>query len=96
MERSRREKLLVLIKVLKGIGIMHAKGLAHRDLKPENILLLLPLNPKIADYGLTARIGFDENLQTYVMEAAFSGFTLRYSAPELHSRPPHNSKKSDI
>ncbi|KAG0377357.1 hypothetical protein BGX24_006275 [Mortierella sp. AD032] len=44
-------------KIAEGIKHLNSKGLGHCDLKPGNILLASDMTPKLADLGLSARLG---------------------------------------
>ena len=48
--------------ILQGLKIIHKRGYVHSDLKPENIMMTCndkgePDDAKIADFGLTSKIG---------------------------------------
>ena len=45
----------------------HDRKFIHRDLKPENILLTSTNQVKISDFGLTARVRYDEAQNTEKM-----------------------------
>lgn len=74
---SSSEKARLLMEAFNGIAYMHEQGLVHVDLKQENILLSSDCakstcHAKVADLGLTARVG----------EAGTAG-TPTFLAPEL-------------
>ncbi|MCS6900301.1 MAG: serine/threonine protein kinase [Polyangiaceae bacterium] len=62
------EAVRVLMRVMKGVTVAHAKGIIHRDLKPENVFLVREENgserPKVLDFGVSfvARSSNDDRL----------------------------------
>lgn len=50
------ERLTVVMQMLDGLALLHAKNIAHRDIKPENLFLSTPQKGvrgvKIGDFGL--------------------------------------------
>jgi serine/threonine-protein kinase len=62
------EAVRILMRVMKGVTVAHAKGVIHRDLKPENVFLVQEENgterPKVLDFGVSfvARSGSDDRL----------------------------------
>eukprot|EP00750_Incisomonas_marina_P017869 INCI2542.1.p1 GENE.INCI2542.1~~INCI2542.1.p1 ORF type:complete len:878 (-),score=97.88 INCI2542.1:234-2867(-) len=48
----------ICVDLFKGLGAVHAHGIAHRDIRPSNILLKSGV-PKIADFGLAAQVPTD-------------------------------------
>lgn len=62
------EAVRILMRVMKGVTVAHAKGVIHRDLKPENVFLVQEENgterPKVLDFGVSfvARSGGDDRL----------------------------------
>ena len=58
----------ILLRVMKGVTVAHAKGVIHRDLKPENVFLVHEENgterPKVLDFGVSfvARSSGDDRL----------------------------------
>jgi serine/threonine protein kinase len=44
-------------KIAEGIQYLNSKGLGHCDLKPANILLAADMTPKLADLGLSEKLG---------------------------------------
>ncbi|HXX93493.1 MAG TPA: protein kinase [Planctomycetota bacterium] len=45
----------LMVKVARGVGAAHAKGIIHRDIKPTNILVEPGGEPKVTDFGLARR-----------------------------------------
>uniref|UniRef100_A0A1I7X0C5 Haloacid dehalogenase-like hydrolase domain-containing protein 2 n=1 Tax=Heterorhabditis bacteriophora TaxID=37862 RepID=A0A1I7X0C5_HETBA len=77
--------------LLKGLGFIHAMGLAHRDIKPENLLLSSHGVVKITDFGLCKafRINGEERILT-----DYCG-TPPYMSPEVVRRL-YRGQPSDI
>ena len=71
-----RQRARVLLKVIRGLAVAHARGIIHRDIKPANILVTPGLQPKILDFGLAipAQAGGRQ-------AGAFAGTPL-YASPE--------------
>ena len=61
----------VLLGVLEGLAVAHARGIAHLDIKPCNILLDHDGLPRIADFGL-ARV-FRAPPDTYLCSGCWRG-----------------------
>ena len=84
---SFKQKLEMMIKVIKAIEYMHMKNICHFDIKPHNILLDSNQEPKLTDLGLSRNILEQKNSKP--------GFTLIYCSPEqIKGRRP--DKKSDV
>ncbi|MGN1072081.1 MAG: protein kinase [Bradymonadia bacterium] len=81
--RSFSEVMMLLDRVLEGLGEAHAHNLIHRDLKPDNILVTEDsegrLMPKLMDFGLALRA--DENDMRITSDGMVVG-TPVYMAPE--------------
>lgn len=69
--------LHLILEVLKGLSLAHAKGLVHRDLKPANILLTAAGDAKLGDFGLALSIRSKPVAQTHLLA------TPDYVAPEI-------------
>ncbi|MBK8253080.1 MAG: serine/threonine protein kinase [Polyangiaceae bacterium] len=50
------DRLTVVLQMLDGLALLHAKNIAHRDIKPENLFLMMSdekgLSVKIGDFGI--------------------------------------------
>ena len=57
-----REKVSILVKVVRAVEYSHSKGVLHRDLKPSNILIDGKGEPLLADFGLAKFEGNDLDL----------------------------------
>jgi len=86
-----KDALEVVIQVARALFHAHLKHFSHRDVKPSNIIFTQGkqyrsnlINVKVADFGLAAPVGHQEE--------QFMG-TPRYAAPEFldGSRPDHRS-----
>src|SRR5688572_21326485 len=71
-----REKLEILIQVLRGLHYAHEHRIIHRDVKPSNIRLLEDGTAKIMDFGI-AKLG-----STGVTKAGMMVGTVHYMSPE--------------
>ena len=77
--------------IFQGIGYCHERNVVHRDIKPENVLLLSnedDSSVKICDFGFARR------LSSSVKYLTTQCGTLDYSAPELLSGKPYDTKVS--
>ncbi|KAG0268508.1 hypothetical protein BGZ95_002438 [Linnemannia exigua] len=77
-------------KIAEGIQYLNSKGLAHCDLKPGNILLASDMTPKLADLGLSERLGPGAK-----DVCGFRG-TPGYVAPEVFKKGTPHTFKMDI
>ncbi len=71
-----REKLEVVVQVLRGLHYAHEHGIVHRDIKPSNIRLLDDGTAKIMDFGI-AKLG-----GTNLTKSGFMVGTVNYMSPE--------------
>jgi predicted Ser/Thr protein kinase len=71
-----REKLEILVQVLRGLQYAHEHRVVHRDVKPSNIRLLEDGTAKIMDFGI-AKLG-----STGVTKAGMMVGTVHYMSPE--------------
>ncbi|MEM7033051.1 MAG: serine/threonine-protein kinase, partial [Chloroflexota bacterium] len=67
-----RQKVNLLIQVLKALAYLHQRGIVHRDLKPSNILVTKN-HVRVLDFGLSAS----------VQAAQGRAGTVSYMAPEV-------------
>lgn len=49
---SLRRKFEIALDVLRGLRVLHRKGIVHKDIKPDNIFLDQFMMAKIGDYGV--------------------------------------------
>ena len=80
---SEEQKRAILIRILDGIGFLHAHGIIHRDLKPANILMVNRNGeyiPKITDFGISKQLDINKSS---VFENSLAGAgTLSFASPE--------------
>lgn len=70
--------LAIILKVLKGLAVVHSMGIVHRDIKPENILLHTQEEPVIVDFGIAKVL--DSNTQK--TKVGLTVGTADYMSPE--------------
>jgi serine/threonine protein kinase/tetratricopeptide (TPR) repeat protein len=81
------------VRIVRGLGAAHAKGILHRDLKPQNVFLTDDGQLKILDFGLAKRLvadDADESAATLAAETVAGTFmgTVAYMSPErIRSAP---------
>jgi eukaryotic-like serine/threonine-protein kinase len=75
-----RELVGIMAQVCSGLEAAHVAGVVHRDLKPENIFLTAQ-GPKIVDFGIAKRSGFEDTEQSLTRTGHICG-TVEYVAPE--------------
>lgn len=92
---TRNEKLSCLYYISNAMHFLSLFGPIHSDIKCENILLLND-DIKIADFGLSYEINDEIEDFIYTFKSKFIRGTLRYMAPELLSKEPLYSEKSDV
>lgn len=84
---SKKQRLILMLKISQRIASMHAHGLVHSDLKPENIMVNTQGDVQIIDNGNSQEDG----------ETAHQFGTPAYSAPEImFRRYPTYSKAADL
>lgn len=78
----------ITVGILKAVSHLHSNGIAHLDIKPENILLTTSGEPKLADFGLSAR--FRDELGRARLLRGMRG-SVAYLSPEVLSGRKQNS-----
>ncbi len=61
------KRLEIVMQMLDGLALLHAKNIAHRDIKPENLFLTLVnrmVQMKIGDFGIATTTRFAPNSET--------------------------------
>lgn len=66
-----------MLMLLRGVHECHVRGILHRDLKPNNLLIAADGTLKLADFGLSRRVGMPQEPMTSQV------VTRWYRAPEL-------------
>ncbi|KAG0256925.1 hypothetical protein DFQ27_005402 [Actinomortierella ambigua] len=84
-------KTRIAHEIARGLEYIHAKDVFHRDLKSANVLLDKHMTVKLCDFGFS-KIKSAASVQS---GAAIKG-TLRWMAPEILSKDPTYSAKSDV
>lgn len=77
-ERSRADKVRLLIETLYALAYLHRRGIVHRDLKPGNVLVDQHGAVKVLDFGVSLGKGF---VSTHLQDQAAG--TIAYMAPEV-------------
>ncbi len=88
-----RQKLEVVIMVLKGLDYAHKNGVIHRDIKPANILIDKSGNAQIADFGIAQILNMSDNDHT---RSDIIMGTLAYMSPEQRISSTNVSLATDI
>jgi serine/threonine protein kinase len=68
----------IFLQVLEGIGFVHKFGVMHGDIKPPNILLDQQGMAKVADFGLSTLLPYEDKRKVEML----SGGTPSYMSPE--------------
>src|SRR5262245_8572248 len=84
-----RERLEVMIQVLRGLAFAHEHGIVHRDIKPSNIRMLDDGTAKIMDFGI-AKLG-----STNLTRTGYMVGTVHYMSPEQVRAQPLDGR-SDV
>jgi len=75
-----RDRLTLVLQMLDGLALLHAKNIAHRDIKPDNLFLMTAtrgISVKIGDFGIATTTRFAPNLEDGMIHGS-----PRYLAPE--------------
>ncbi|NXU64040.1 PAK3 kinase, partial [Horornis vulcanius] len=71
---------------LQGLDFLHSNLVIHRDVKSLNILLRRDGSVKLADFGLSAQLIFEQNQRTSMTGTPW------WMAPEAVTRKPYGPK----
>jgi serine/threonine protein kinase len=88
-----RQKLGMIVDVLKGLDYAHKNGVIHRDIKPANILVDRQGNVLVADFGIAHLVGKPEHEMT--SSDVVMG-TVAYMAPEQRVSAANVTPATDI
>ncbi|KAF9939361.1 hypothetical protein BGZ67_009586 [Mortierella alpina] len=84
-------KKRIVVEVALGLDYLHSQDILHRDIKSANILLTKRNEAKLCDFGLAEIMISTSCISSYIQMG-----TRRYMAPELLTKNPVYSTKSDI
>lgn len=76
--------------ILLGLEYLHSHGIVHRDIKGGNILVDDAGHVKLADFGASTKVMFDETQETHTIKG-----TPYFMAPEVLSQSKYG-RKGDI
>ncbi|MEM7229339.1 MAG: protein kinase [Planctomycetota bacterium] len=84
------EAAALVAKIARGAQAAHYAGVVHCDLKPGNIMLTGDGEPKIADFGIAARLGegIDHALYSDLIDDSRPLGNLAFIAPEQFRKEP--------
>jgi eukaryotic-like serine/threonine-protein kinase len=90
---STRDKMDIIVMVLKGLDYAHKNGVIHRDIKPANILIDSQGNTLIADFGIAQILKKTDHEMTH--SDVVMG-TLAYMSPEQRESSTKVDLTTDI
>jgi len=90
---SPRQKLEIIVRVLKGLDYAHKNGVIHRDIKPANILVDKQGNAQVADFGIAHLVN---KTDPEVTSSDMVMGTLAYMSPEQKASSVNVDARSDI
>jgi serine/threonine-protein kinase len=88
-----RQKLGIIVMVLKGLDYAHKNGVIHRDIKPANILVDVQGNVLVADFGIAHLVN---KTDPEVTSSDMVMGTLAYMSPEQRVSSANVDARSDI
>ncbi len=88
-----RDKLEVIVMILKGLDYAHKNGVIHRDIKPANILIDSNGNALLADFGI-AQIFNATDSENTKLDVVMG--TLAYMSPEQRESSARVDLTTDI
>jgi serine/threonine protein kinase len=88
-----RQKVELMLKVVRAVDFLHQHQLLHRDLKPANILVGPDLDPKLLDFGLALPVG---DMKHRVTDAGAVVGTPDYLSPEQTQASVNLDQRSDV
>jgi serine/threonine-protein kinase len=92
-KRPIRDKLEIIVMILKGLDYAHKNGVIHRDIKPANILIDRNGNALLADFGIAQLLNATDHEKTK-MDVVMG--TLAYMSPEQRESSARVDLTTDI
>jgi serine/threonine protein kinase len=93
------DAIAIMLQVLQGLAVAHARGFSHRDIKPDNIMILdMPGRERravIIDWGTVFGIQRDGDAGRFTREDRGPIGTAGYMAPERIGRKLEGDVRSD-
>ncbi|KAG9083624.1 hypothetical protein FS749_005887, partial [Ceratobasidium sp. UAMH 11750] len=83
----------MVIRVCNGLVYLHHQGVIHGDFKGNNVLVSDEGIPMITDFGNAV---LQHNTLQFTTTAQESGFTARWTAPEILEEKENRSKAADV
>ncbi|MDA1372359.1 MAG: protein kinase [Proteobacteria bacterium] len=94
-ELSHREKIDIIIQVLKALSYAHKNNVIHRDIKPDNILIDDDCNVKILDFGIAQFYEDRRKKEDKTCTGTVMG-TYNYMSPEQRKSSENVTAQSDL
>ncbi|HTU62021.1 MAG TPA: protein kinase [Polyangiales bacterium] len=93
--------LTMLIAIMRGLSVMHRRGIVHRDIKPENIYLArqddhAEIVPKLLDFGICKVVQPDSELPALTRKGTQAMGTALYMSPEQYADSAGVDARADI
>ena len=83
-----RERIALVVQVLRAVQYAHANLVIHRDLKPSNILVTADSQVRLLDFGIAKLVSEEPGHETELTRLAGRALTVSYAAPELVAGNP--------
>jgi serine/threonine-protein kinase len=92
---SHKDKIDIIIQLLKALSYAHQNNVIHRDIKPENILIDDNNNVKILDFGIAQFYEEHKKLSNQTSSGTVMG-TYNYMSPEQRESSDNVTEQSDL